>query len=262
MIGLEITIDLPFKKKSGSTARQFKWTIKTTSSAYTYSFNIANSVTDYTIDYGDGSDEQSGSKSHKYSTAGTYQITIYKDNEGTFPLVNLYTTSESSIVQSLDTPIPYIDNVTTMVAIFKNCAGLSTVADGLFDNNPQLTSVSQIFMNCRKLEKLPRYIFKKLVNCYVFEQALRGDRSLKVSSDWFCDEATEMTTRFASYTNKVDFSNLLYRVTPQASSNNGTAPELWNYAYGAGVTSSSCFTGNGNSSTTLTNYSSIPSGWK
>lgn len=243
------------------TVREFRFTIKTTSNNYTYSFSINNGITNYNIDWGDSSAVGVGETSHKYVTAGTYQIRVYDTaTTTTFPLLYFAINTENSILQSVDTPFPYIDNVTDFQRIFRNNAGLISVANGLFDNNPQITSLQETFCYCRKLETLPAYIFRNLVNCYNFNQTIRGTRGLFVTPTLFCDESTEMATRFASYTTKVDFSNFLYRISPSSSSLGGTAPELWNYTYGAGVTSTDCF--NGNSTTNLTNYNSIPSSWR
>ncbi|MDI9523578.1 MAG: hypothetical protein QM237_10070, partial [Bacteroidota bacterium] len=44
-----------------------------------------------------------------------------------------------------------------------------------------------------------------------------------------------------------------------AATTQGTAPELWKFNYGVGVTSTDCFTG---ITTNLTNYNDIPNNWK
>lgn len=246
------------------TVREFRWSLTTSSNNYTYTFTQKNSISDYYIDWGDGSDVETGTRSHKYVTAGDYQIRIYDTpTTTTFPLVSMARSTDTYLETSIDTVFPYIDNTTDFSSLFKYSAGIISVPAGLFDNNPQITTLKECFCYCRKLQALPDYLLRNLPNCYDFNQFIRGTRALKLNANLFCDETTEKTTRFASYTNQVDFRQFLYRVTPMDStSNNGVAPELWNYTYGAGVNSGSCFQGGGNSATTLTNYSSIPSGWK
>jgi hypothetical protein len=67
----------------------------------------------------------------------------------------------------------------------------------------------------------------------------------------------ETGTRFAG--KNIQFSACFGR--DSFTGTQGTAPDLWNCTYGS-VTSASCFYGAGNSTTSLSNYASIPIGWK
>jgi hypothetical protein len=85
---------------------------------------------------------------------------------------------------------------------------------------------------------------------------------LQQVANLFCDEATEKLTRFATATS-LRFTRMFTRNTFTGSQ--GTAPELWAYTFGFTPTSTNtqnCWSGSGNSATSLTNYASIPTAWK
>ena len=69
-----------------------------------------------------------------------------------------------------------------------------------------------------------------------------------------------MNTRFLN--KKMYFINCFKRNS--YSGVQGTAPELWNCDYGteAPAISTDCFSGNGNNSSSLSNYDDIDSSWK
>ena len=58
----------------------------------------------------------------------------------------------------------------------------------------------------------------------------------------------------------MNFNSCFYR--DSFSGTQGTAPALWSATMNASSTKSGCFGGAGNSSTSLTNYGSIPAAWK
>ena len=95
-----------------------------------------------------------------------------------------------------------------------------------------------IFQHCRAI----------CAHCYF---SCRVIYTLNFNENIFCDESTEMGTRFAGKT--INFSNCFSdgNVAMGKGYNNGTVPQLWNYTFGA-VNKTSCFSGENNKH--LTNY--------
>ena len=57
----------------------------------------------------------------------------------------------------------------------------------------------------------------------------------------------------------MDFQNCFWRNS--FAGTQGTAPDLWNCTFNS-VSSGSCFGGAGNDFTSISNYGTIPAGWK
>ena len=119
--------------------------------------------------------------------------------------------------------------VTDFFATFYNCTGLTGTIPS-FAACTLVTSFSATFLGCSGLTLLE--------NCF-YEQADKG-------------------TRFLNKT--VSFSNCFNRST--ATGSQGVAPDLWNCNFGTGTpTTDDCFSGDGNSATSLENYKNIPTAW-
>ena len=136
---------------------------------------------------------------------------------------------------------------------------IKSVPAGLFDGFVNVTNITQLFNECHELETLPDLLFKDLTKVTNYRYLFYGDTKLIIPANLFCDEATEMTTRFASVAS-VDFTGTFFRSTWDGTTA-GTAPQLWNYTMPDNVVSATCYAGLGNNATSLTNYASIPAAW-
>ena len=135
------------------------------------------------------------------------------------------------------------------------CKSLQFLTPGLLDTNTELTDVSFLF-DGSGLNNVPDYFFKYNTKITTFESCFAECSNFRITSNIFCDENTEMGTRFAGQ--NVNFTNCFNR--SEYTGYQGTAPQLWNYTYGS-VTSTDCFSGDGNSGDSLTNYYIIPEEW-
>lgn len=85
-----------------------------------------------------------------------------------------------------------------------------------------------------------------------------GCTAMQQRSDTFYRPGEE-TTRFLNQS--PDFTSCFERAS--FSGTQGTAPDLWNCSFGTGTPiTTGCWAGAGNSAASLTNYASIPAGWK
>lgn len=135
------------------------------------------------------------------------------------------------------------------------CKSLQFLTPGLLDTNLELTDVSSLFYDSG-LNNVPDYFFKYNTKITTFESCFAECSNFRITPNIFCDENTEMGTRFAGQ--NVNFTNCFNR--SEYTGYQGTAPQLWNYTYGS-VTSTDCFSGDGNSGDSLTNYYIIPEEW-
>ena len=211
---------------------------------FTFPFAAATNGYTLTVDWGDGSERttipngtgtDSGLLTHPYTAGKSYQITLTTDAPATgeqMPRWSFGGKASASMLVSMDSPMLNM-NATNFTSCFSGCTSLATIPEGLFANNKKVTSFNACFQDCTKAV---------------------------LNSDIFCNETTQKTTHFVDMTTAVDFTNCFNNVGSDPSANSGsTAPALWEYTYGAGVTSTSCFTG----CTNVTNYDDIQAatGW-
>ena len=129
----------------------------------------------------------------------------------------------------------------------------------LFNTDVGLSGFNQCFQDCIYLSIVPKFLFRYNTNVNSgFVQTFSGCPALIIDDNIFYGLGEE-TTRFAGSLDQ-DFTNCFLRTLGLGI--NGTAPDLWNCTFGGAVTSAGCFGGAGNSIITLTNYTSIPGGWK
>ena len=143
---------------------------------------------------------------------------------------------------------------------FASCTSITAIPSGLFDNNILAAAAEfyQTFSGCTGLETVPSLLFKHNTVASYWRDCFDGCVKLQLVSDLFCSSADE-GTRFLNQS--PNFTSCFERGS--FSGTQGTAPDLWNYTYGTGTpTSSSCYSGAGNSVTSLDNYGDIPAGWK
>ena len=149
--------------------------------------------------------------------------------------------------------------VENLAYAFAGCTSLTgTIPSGFLDGFVKLTNLTQTFFNCNKLTSAPSLLFKDCSVATNFTQCFASCAKMTIPSDLFCASSAK-TTRFASVTPNFDGC---FNRSSWTGSVAGTAPDLWNYTFGGTPTTTNCYGGTGNSATSLTNYSSIPSAWK
>ena len=235
---------------------------------------------DCTIDWGDGSTSEVTSyddtdKTHTYASSGTYDISI----SGTFSSIyvnnsNTVATLLTAVKQWGDTGMDYFSYAfygcsnlaslpdgsmpaagTDFTYCFKGCSSLTAIPAGLFDHNTAATNFICCFSGCSSLTAIPTGLFAANTAATNFSACFNGCTKLALNAEIFCSPVNY--SRFSG--KSVIFTNCFYRTT--FSGVQGTAPDLWNYSFDS-VISTGCFGGSGNSATSLSNYASIPTGWK
>jgi hypothetical protein len=148
----------------------------------------------------------------------------------------------------------YNTKITDLSNCFRGCTSLTTIPSGIFQYNIKVNNFGYTFQNCSSLTTIPDDIFWYNTVAICFDFTFNNCIKLKLHQTIFSDTSSYLT-RFAG--KDMRFSNTFYRNS--YSGIQGTAPELWNYTMTNGT--SGCFGGAGNSATSLSNYSSIPSTW-
>ena len=80
-----------------------------------------------------------------------------------------YPDSELDYIKSIEEPLPLmVDSGDTPISelnrCFYGCASLVSIPEGLFDNNPQVTSFSGCFYGCASLVSIPNGLFDNCLN--------------------------------------------------------------------------------------------------
>lgn len=127
-----------------------------------YSIDIGGASPNIIIDWGDGNLETFttiGQKSHTYSLTGNYTIKI----RGSFQSNGVIRTPaiESTSV------IPYIPGLMSCDGMFF-VGRFTTIPEGLFDNNPDITAFSYTFQSCSNLVSIPTGLFDNQLNAISF----------------------------------------------------------------------------------------------
>ena len=65
-------------------------------------------------------------------------------------------------------------NVTSFSEVFSGCSGLTSIPEGLFKNNVNVTSFSEVFLGCSGLTSIPEGLFKNNVNVTSFDYTFSG----------------------------------------------------------------------------------------
>ena len=146
-------------------------------------------------------------------------------------------------------------NVNTFENTFTNCTGITSVPAGLFDYNTGVTTFYYTFNRCYVLETVPNNLFRNNIVATDFGNTFYYNYKLQINP-WTFYTSGEESTRFSGKT--LSFVNCFNR--PSFTGNQGTAPALWDCTFGS-VATTSCFSGVGNSLTSLDNYNSIPIAW-
>lgn len=139
---------------------------------------------------------------------------------------------------------------------FASCTSLTKIPENLFDTNILALSFNGIFNSCNALTTVPQNLFRYNTIATDFCGAFDGCNKLKLNAYIFYNDETEKSTRFLNQS--PDFAKCftisVFTGVP------GTAPELWDCAYGTGTPiKTSCFAGH--SVTSVDNFVSIPGAW-
>ena len=148
-------------------------------------------------------------------------------------------------------------------AAFANNPYLSIIPPDLFKYNVNVRhdGFRGTFEICPSLYLVPMFLHRYNTQCDTFIGEFATCENLTLNP-WIFYAPGEETTRFASLSTSVSFGSFFDILV--FSGMQGTAPALWTCTYPVGFppVSSSCFGGPGNSIASLSNYASIPSGWK
>ena len=144
---------------------------------------------------------------------------------------------------------------------FRSCPFLTSIPVGLFDKNIGVTTQGfrETFYNCISLVSIPSGLFRNNINVSTsgFNRTFYGCNKLQLNPYIFY-AAGEQGTRFLNRVS--DFTECFSRSS--FTGTQGTAPDLWNCNFGTGTpTKTNCYSGAGNSLTSLSNYNSIPQSW-
>lgn len=268
-----------------------RFAVKVSSSAsYSIKFN-GTAPAKLIVNWGDGSEPTMVDKGteltvssiqHNYTSAGTYTITIWSEQEDASqqqipsmsfsgdkslvcidtPLLNMGATSFDScfyFCTSLTTiPAGLFDKnteATTFSNCFFYCTSLTTIPVGLFTKNTKVTTFGSCFLNCSRLTTIPEGMFATNTAATRFVNCFKGCSRLVLNENIFSVDNDKQ--RFSG--KNMDFTSCFQKVGSMLTSGGGTAPDLWNYEQGGATWS---FTGCFNGATNLTNYSGILDGWK
>jgi hypothetical protein len=138
------------------------------------------------------------------------------------------------------------------------CLFITSIPIDLFRYNIAAISFAYTFQNCSGLTSIPTDLFRYNTVATAFNGTFNGCVKAQYNINIFY-AAGEEGTRFLN--KSVTFGACFSRST--FSGVQGTAPDLWNCNFGTGTpTRTNCYSGAGNSLTSLTNYADIPTVWK
>lgn len=175
----------------------------------------------------------------------------------------------------------YCNAATNFSGTFLNCTSLSAITDNLFINCYNATNFSQVFQGCKSLTNIPNNLFANCINATNFNNIFNGCSNLiSIPEDLFKNniKATNFERVFYGLTKLQAIPNNVFdnnknavsftRTFENCSGLTGNTPtgtdglELWERAgqpgYPSSIYGTQCFY----RATRLTNYSSIPTGWK
>jgi len=206
------------------------------------------------------------------------------------------------LISAIKTPIRGITGLNSAAEMFKHCHNIPSIPEGLFDQCPGITSFYDTFLECKRIKSIPPGLFNaqtNVVNFYatfdncdslttippgLFDKHINNTNfawtfakcySLKNVPPGLFDQHTKVTTfayiffrcysltsippnLFDKNTKVTDFSRAFEdcRMLGGESPTNLAGKKLWELT--PTPNGSNCFL----NCTNLTDYSSIPSGWK
>jgi len=148
--------------------------------------------------------------------------------------------------------------VNTFASTFSGCNKITVIVADLFKYNTGVTTFANTFQNCSVLATIPADLFRYNTLALTFTSTFNACVKMQQRIDIFYPVG-ESGTRFLD--KSVIFTNCFTRTS--FTGTQGTAPDLWNCNFGSGTpTKTNCYSGAGNSITSLTNYADIPTVWK
>lgn len=173
----------------------FKFTVDMQYNTSLNCYPTISGASDYTIDWGDGTPVQIGQSMHTYSAIGQYQITITKNVN--FPSVKFPNMAE---VISIDTPLPYMNNVTDLSGFAFSCSHLATIPENLFYFNSQITKLDSAFLSCTSLVILPAKLLTPLINLSTITSGFQNIPITSIPNGFF-DTNTSLTRVWRTFYN-------------------------------------------------------------
>lgn len=197
------------------------------------------------IDWGDGIIEDGASTLyHKYSSTGTYHITITGDNFSSICFSRgsgIYNPQAQALI-SIDTKLPTIIG-NDLSNLCYACINLLEIPYGLLDNCSLVENFSDSFNYCTSIAEIPDNLFTNCINAKNVRNCFNTCSSIiSIPNNIFvnCLELNDITACFA---------NCVGVVT--------SVPNLWD-TYLNNINHRSCF----RRCTNAANYLDIPSDWR
>ena len=126
---------------------------------------------------------------------------IIKATRGVYPWFGHSTTGGGfniDYIKSIEEPLPlmytYNSNpIERFDYCFYECSNLTSIPEGLFDNNPQITNFDRCFYYCSSLTNIPTGLFNNNVNATYFDGCFHGCSSLTNIPTGLFDKNTRVT---------------------------------------------------------------------
>lgn len=237
---------------------------------YTIDLPTGNFEYDFKVDWGDGSKNEvksqaDSNKTHTYSQAGEYLVTLDGKAQGGiffygesrlkailtgYPKnmdvtqASFFNTFDgcSSLTQIPENLFANTPNITSFYATFFECSSLIKIPERLFYYTPKVTSFYATFGACTNLTQIPEKLFENNINVVSFESTFS-----------ICTTLTQIPRNlFINNINVISFEGTFQNCVALK----GDAIALWERT---NITSHlRCYS----NCTMLSNYYSIPTGWK
>lgn len=240
-----------------------EWVIPSDSLSLTLPLNNSNGSTfNCTVDWGDSSSStitavDDADRVHTYASAGTYEVKITGTCEG-WSFNNKGDRIKLTKVKSFGKGSSFT-GFKYLAGGFYGCTNITTLgSDPIKPSGDGVTNFAYCFCGCASLTTIPADLLRYNTSALDYYYTFYNCTSLTLRADIFYPSG-EQSTRFLN--KSVEFVYCFERATFTGAQ--GTAPDLWNCDFGTGSsTKADCFEGAGNNSTSLSNFTSIPTEWK
>lgn len=166
--------------------------------------------------------------------------------------------SSCSLLETIEVDIFRLNvNVQSYASAFSACPKLVTVPGDLFKYSTSCGTFDSVFNSCTSLVDIAPLFFKFNTGASNFGNAFNNCTKLKPTIDMFYS-SDQKATRFLG--KAMVFTNCFTRSSYTGTI--GEAPDLWTCTYSPNPSRVGCWSGAGNSVTSLSNYSAIvTAGW-
>jgi len=243
--------------------------VQVTTPAPSTAFKVGfTSPTDLLVDWGDGNSDTyntTGVKTHTYASAGTYTVSM----SGHAHKIDFYTSATPTLLSAVLTPIVGVDGLVSCANMFYGCTALANLPDDLFRYVTGVLDFNSSFRGCTALDSIPDDLFRYNSDVTSFLGCFYGCYNIStLPADLFhynpdvtsfancfmyCNALTAIPAALFDY--NVSVSSFAYTFYG-CSALGGNAPALW--TRDPAPTGTTCFY----NCTGLSNYASIPAGWK